>query len=160
MWIIASYSEKVLRAETKTLTYFIVKLDLTPAASWDDVMTLFPACNNQQAKPDHRGPLQHPPTTTTNEVIWENLKWSLVPSSHAIHHLLVTSHQRWNDLSISSISRNNLIMHVVKDIGYRMLQFIFGALYAWPGPNAALCYNTGIRGSELSRSILPALSSG
>ena len=49
--------------------------------------------------------------STTNEVIWEHLKWSLVPSSHAIHHLLVTSHQRWRDLSIPRISQNNLIMH-------------------------------------------------
>ena len=157
MWIIASYSEKVLRAETKTLTYFIVKLDLTPAAAGMLWWLCFQLVITSKTWPP--GPLQHPPTTTTNEVIWENLKWSLVPSSHAIHHLLVTSHQRWNDLSISSISRNNLIMHV-KDIGYRMLQFIFGALYAWPGPNAALCYNTGIRGSQLRRSIQPALSSG
>ena len=98
-----------MRAETKTLTYFIVKPDSNTGSRLLDVMTLFPGCNNQ---PDHQDQLQHPPTTTTNEVIWENLKWSLVPSSHAIHHLLVTSHQRWNDLSISSISRNNLIMHV------------------------------------------------
>ena len=79
------------------------------------MMTLFPACNNQHGQPP--GQRQLPPTTTTNEVIWENLKWSLVPCSHAIHHLLVTSHHRWKDLSIPGISRNNLIMHV-KDIGY------------------------------------------
>ena len=79
------------------------------------MMTLFPACNNQHEHPP--GQRQHPPTTTTNEVIWENLKWSLVPCSHAIHHLLVTSHHRWKDLSIPGIFQNNLIMHV-KDIGY------------------------------------------
>ena len=66
------------------------------------MMTLFPACNNQHGQPP--GQRQLPPTTTTNEVIWENLKWSLVPCSHAIHHLLVTSHHRWKDLSIPGIS--------------------------------------------------------
>ena len=30
---------------------------------------------------------------------------------------------------------------------------LFRAWYAWPGPNAALCYNAGIRGGELRSSI-------
>ena len=30
---------------------------------------------------------------------------------------------------------------------------LFRAWYAWPGPNAALCYNAGIRGWELRSSI-------
>ena len=123
MWIIASYSEEVLRVETKTLTYFIViSRTLTPAAGWMWWLCFQVVTSTSKTWP-LRGQLEHPPTTSTNEVIWENLKWSLVPCSHAIHHLLVTSHQRWRDLSIPSISPNNLIMRA-KDIGHRVLQFI------------------------------------